>query len=218
MLEAMNEPSSAGAPSASATTHPGDGRQRRVRSDSVRNENALVRAVGELLKEAPESATMPTVAERAGLSLATAYRYFPTLDSLHRRFMLSVVEGLLWDTQALTSTGQQRFEEILRRWLKIVDEYGPAMVLVRSREGFLTRLEQKEPQTVTLDQIWGSAIRGIMDELGIARERYPLALALYNALLNSREILDVRFATGMDDEALTTHLTMVFRGAVSGLR
>lgn len=193
-------------------------RQRRVRSDSVRNEQALVRAVGELLKEDPEAATMPMVAARAGLSLATAYRYFPALDSLHRRFMLSVVEKLLDETASLTETGEERFAAILGRWLTVVDEYGPAMVLVRSREGFLTRLEQGEPQTVVLDRIWSSAIRGMMAEEGVPPERYEIALSLYNALLNSREILDLRVARGMDDVQLSRHLLGVFKGALSGLR
>lgn len=194
------------------------GRQRRVRSDSVRNQQALVQAVGELLKENPETATMPTVAERAGLSLATAYRYFPTLDALHRQFMLNVVHTLLEETAGLKETGEERFLAILRRWLSVVDEYGPAMVLVRSREGFLTRLEQGEPQTVALDRIWGSAIRGIMTAEKVPLERYEYALSLYNALLNSREILDLRTARQLDDKQLSRHLLSVFKGAVSGLR
>lgn len=201
-----------------AEQKPAPGRQRRVRSDSLRNELALVAAVGELLKENPEDATMPAVAERAGLSLATAYRYFPTLDSLHRRFMLSVVEKVLVETQDLDGSGEERFEAILKRWLSVVDEYGPAMVLVRSREGFLTRLEQREPQTVVLDSIWGSAIRGMMADAGVPAARYEFALSLYNALLNSREILDLRVAKGMGDEELSRHLIGVFKGALSGLR
>lgn len=214
----MSDSVSSGAETAAAPRDLAPGRQRRVRSDSVRNEQALVRAVGELLKENPEAATMPTVADRAGLSLATAYRYFPTLDALHRRFMLSVVEKLLDETATLDETGEERFVAILRRWLTVVDEYGPAMVLVRSREGFLTRLTHGEPQTVALDRIWGSAIRGIMAEEGVPPERYEFALSLYNALLNSREILDLRVARGMGDEQLSRHLLGVFKGAVSGLK
>lgn len=217
-MDAMSKSASSGEGMPSAAHSLAPGRQRRVRSDSVRNEQALVRAVGELLKEDPEAATMPAVADRAGLSLATAYRYFPTLDALHRRFMLSVVEKLLDETDSLHETGEERFVAILRRWLNVVDEYGPAMVLVRSREGFLTRLDQGEPQTVVLDRIWGSAIRGILAEEGVASELYDLALSLYNALLNSREILDLRVARGMDDTQLAQHLLAVFKGAVSGLR
>ena len=97
----MSDSVSSGAETAAAPRDLAPSRQRRVRSDSVRNEQALVRAVGELLKENPEAATMPTVADRAGLSLATAYRYFPTLDALHRRFMLSrVVEEAAADETA----------------------------------------------------------------------------------------------------------------------
>ena len=83
----MSDSVSSGAETAAAPRDLAPGRQQQVRSDSVRNEQALVRAVGELLKENPEAATMPTpVADGAGLSLATAYRYFPTLDALHRQF------------------------------------------------------------------------------------------------------------------------------------
>lgn len=193
-------------------------RQRRVRSDSVRNERALLRAVGELLKEDPERATMPAVAERAGLSLATAYRYFPTLDALHRRFMLSVAEAVLVDTENLKSSGEVRFRAILRRWLRAIDEYGSAMVRIRSREGFLTRFAQGDPQTLVLDRIWGRAIREMLIDQGVPLERYDLALSLYNSLLNSREVVDLRVAKGMDDAQLARHLTAVFTGAVSGLR
>lgn len=192
-------------------------RTRKVRSDAVRNERDLVVAVGELLREDPRSATMPAVAERAGLSLATAYRYFPTLDLLHRRFMLSVVEEVFDDTKDLAGSGRERFAAILRRWLRAIDEYGPAMVHVRSREGFLTRLQHEEPQTVVLGRIWGGAIRQMMAEEGVAEERFPLALALYNSLLNSREVLDLREAGGMDDAQLAEHLLRVYAAALTGL-
>ena len=117
--------------------------------------------------------------------------------------MLSVVEKLLDETATLDETGEERFVAILRRWLTVVDEYGPAMVLVRSREGYLTRLTHGEPQTGRTRQ-----------DLGLGHQRRhggrrrptrngtKFALSLYNALLNSREILDLRVAHGMGDEQL----------------
>jgi AcrR family transcriptional regulator len=193
-------------------------RQRALRQDAIRNEQALVEAVGELLKQDPASATMAAVAERAGLSLATAYRYFPTLDHLHRRFMLSVIERLSESIDGLTSTGTQRFEDILRRWLDVVAEYGPAMVLVRSRDGFLTRLAAGEAHTTALDKTWGSAIRQMLSDIGVAEDQYPFALALHNSLVNSREVMDLRTVTGMNDDELVAHYSRIYRAALKGLK
>ncbi|WP_144720980.1 TetR/AcrR family transcriptional regulator [Agrococcus jejuensis] len=200
-----------------ATTRDGRPRRRAPRQDAIRNEQALVDAVGALLREAPDEATMPAVAARAGLSLATAYRYFPTLDQLHRRFMLSVVERADATTSAYPERGQALFERILAHWIDVVEVYGPAMVLVRSREGFLTRFGHGEGQAVALDRMWGRAIRDLMVDSGVPESRYPLALTLYNALLNSREILDVRAATGMAGDELVSHLSRVYRAALQGL-
>ena len=193
-------------------------RQRRLRRDSIRNEQALIEAVGALLREDPDSATMPAVAERAGLSQATAYRYFTTLDQLHTRFMRSVVDQTLEKTRNLPGSGVELFESILRHWLKVVTEYGPAMVLVRSREGFMTRLEAGETHAVTLDKIWGTAIRQLLVEHGIDESKYPFALNLYNALMNSREVLDLRAVTGMSDDEIVSHYSRIYRASIQGLK
>ncbi|GAA1019897.1 TetR family transcriptional regulator [Acrocarpospora pleiomorpha] len=192
-------------------------RKRRLRRDAIRNEKQLVAAVGTLLREAPAMATMQAVAEQAGLSLATAYRYFPTLDALNRRFMLSVIEELQQATADLHSTGTERFKDILRLWLDVLREYGPAMVHVSSREGFLTRLEAGEKHTNAIKAVWGSAISQMLDEEGISQRRLAFALGIFNSLVNSREILDLRATTSMTDEQLVSHLTAVYRGAIGGL-
>lgn len=200
-----------------ATTRDGRPRQRAPRQDAIRNERALIEAVGQLLEESPEEATMPAVAERAGVSLATAYRNFPTLDLLHRRFMLNVVERAYGTTSRYEERGIALFERILGHWVDVIEVYGPAMVLVRSREGFLTRLREGEAQAMALDRMWGRAIRDLMAEAGIDEHRYPLALALYNTLLNSREILDLRAGGGMDKPEIVAHLSRVYRAALGGL-
>jgi AcrR family transcriptional regulator len=193
-------------------------RQRALRQDAIRNQRLLVEAVGALLRQDPESATMAAVAERAGLSLATAYRYFPTLDDLHRRFMLSVIEQLSESIDGIRSTGTQRFEDILRRWLIVVAEYGPAMVWVRSREGFLTRLAVGEAHTAALDRTWGSAIKQMLADIDVAEDQYPFALALQNSICNSREVMDLRTAKKLSDEELVAYFSRIYRAALHGLR
>jgi AcrR family transcriptional regulator len=193
-------------------------RQRRLRQDSIRNQQELVVAVGELLREDPDSATMPAVAERAGLSLATAYRYFPTLDELHRKFMLSVIDELYESTKTLESTGMDLFKETMSQWLRVVAEYGPAMVLVRSREGFLTRLKAGEPHACALERVWGPPVRQLLEEAGIDGRQLPYALSLFNAMFNSREIMDFRAVEGMPDEQLVQRCSRLYWGALQGLR
>lgn len=193
-------------------------RQRAVRQDSIRNQQELIAAVGELLREDPESATMPAVAERAGLSLATAYRYFPTLDELHRKFMLSVIDELHESTKNLKSNGMELFKDTMAQWLKVVDTYGPAMVLVRSREGFLTRLQTGEPHVRALERVWGPPIRQLMDEAGIDWTQFPYAIALFNAMFNSREIIDLKTVTGLSDEKLVNRCSKLYWAAIQGLR
>ena len=193
-------------------------RQRRLRQDSIRNQQELVVAVGELLREDPDSATMPAVAERAGLSLATAYRYFPTLDELHRKFMLSVIDELHESTKSLKSSGIALFNDTMAQWLKVVAEYGPAMVLVRSREGFLTRLQASESHARALERVWGPPIRQLLDEANIDRNQLPYALSLFNAMFNSREILDFRAVTSMPDEQLVKRCSRLYWSALQGLR
>jgi AcrR family transcriptional regulator len=193
-------------------------RQRRLRQDSIRNQQELVVAVGELLREDPGSATMPAVAERAGLSLATAYRYFPTLDELHRKFMLSVIDELYESTKDLKSTGMDLFKDTMAQWLKVVAEYGPAMVLVRSREGFLTRLQAGEPHAHALERVWGPPVRQLLEEANIDGDQLPYALSLFNAMFNSREIMDFRAVASMPDEQLVQRCSRLYWSAIQGLR
>lgn len=193
-------------------------RQRAVRQDAVRNKAELVRAVGELLMSDPDHALMPAVAERAGLSLTTAYRYFPTMDHLHREFMLSVIRRLHDETSLLTSTGTARFDEILHHWVRIVSHYGEAMVIVRSREGFLTRYLHGEAHTLAIAQVWGEALRGMLEERGMQPSRFPSALTLFNTLVNSREILDARTALGLSDRQLVQHFSTLYQAALEGIR
>ncbi|WP_240423705.1 TetR/AcrR family transcriptional regulator [Microbacterium halotolerans] len=193
-------------------------RKRRLRSDAIRNERELVAAMGSLLKESPQTATMPAVAKAAGLSPATAYRYFPTLDALHRRFMLSTIEELQEATADLRSSGSERFGDVLRCWLDILSEYGSAMVHVASREGFLTRLKADEPHTRAIKAAWGEAISGMLAECGEEPSMLDLALALFNSMVNAREILDLRASSGLSDEQVVAYLTAAFAGALTGLR
>src|SRR6186713_1929990 len=69
----------------------------------------IVRAVAELVTEAhPAAVSVPAVAKRAGVGVATVYRYFPTKEAL-----LDASAMVLGDDASLTSLDAypQTFEE-----------------------------------------------------------------------------------------------------------
>ncbi len=183
----------------------------------IRNESALLEAAGELLREDPANATMPAIAKRARLSTATAYRYFESLDTLHRAYIIQVVSKLADFSAECPLQGRELLEAVLAEWLKVVLQYGPVMVAIRSRQGFLMRLKAGERLTKLLEESWGRPIRDLMSENGIGAEHFPFALALSNALFNSRELLDAHDALGLDDQALVTRMASVYCGALAAL-
>ncbi|WP_244266500.1 TetR/AcrR family transcriptional regulator [Pseudarthrobacter chlorophenolicus] len=161
--------------------------------------------------------TIPAVAERAGPSLATAYRYLLTLDELRRKFMLGVIDGLYESTKNLKSNGLELLEDTMAEWIKVVAEDGPAMVLVRSREGFLCRLQQGEPNVRAFEKVWGPPIRQLLDKAGIDWTQFPYAIGVFNAMFNSREIMDLKAVTGLNDEKLVTGCSRLYWAALQGL-
>lgn len=206
-------------PAVDAAADPAAGsvRRRGPRQDVARNKAALLAATGDLLLADPEAASMPAIAARAGLSVATAYRYFPTIDELHREYLLDVLEQLIGYARDLDLDGADLFEAVLGKWFELVVAHGPAMVLIRSREGFLTRKARGERHALIIDAAWGPAVRELMRLDGVDESLYDRALATCNALFNSRELLDVHTVTRRAPSRIVRDLTTMYRGTLRGL-
>ncbi|MFJ8048248.1 TetR/AcrR family transcriptional regulator [Streptomyces luteogriseus] len=87
-----------------------------MRRDAVRNRRNLLEAAGETLRTEPGAVTMPVIAERADLSLGTAYRYFPSVDEVLKAYLLGVIVQLRNHSHDCTQTGPALFEEVVREW------------------------------------------------------------------------------------------------------
>ncbi|WP_062705306.1 TetR/AcrR family transcriptional regulator [Streptomyces regalis] len=96
------------------------GAGRGMRRDAVRNRRKLLEAVGEALRTEPGAMTMAVIAERANLSLATAYRYFPSVEELLKAYLLGVIVQLRNYSHDCTKTGPALFEEVVREWARLV--------------------------------------------------------------------------------------------------
>ena len=193
--------------------------ERGYRRTTQRTQRRLLNAAGELLRLDPSHATMPAIAERADLSIATAYRYFPTLEELHSAYLHSVAVNLRDFSLGCSLHGTKLFEEVAYRWVRLLRTYGKAMIQVRSREGFLSRLHAGDPVITTIRETWERPIREVMRELGLDEEHFDYALMVYNALFDPREIGDLMENRGSrsEQEVLEGHIR-IYYGALNGLK
>lgn len=191
------------------TTH------RSMRRDAVRNRRRLLEAAGEILRTDPGAAAMPLVAERAGLSVATAYRYFPSIDELLGAYLHSVIVQLRNYSHDCPKTGIALFEDVAAEWARLLRTYGTAMVQLRSRRGFLARLRGGDELITSVRDAWERPIRSVMRHLGVPDEHFDHALFLYNLMFDPREILDLT-GTGLPEQVALRNLAQAYYGALRG--
>lgn len=185
------------------------------RRDAVRNRQRLLDAVGDVLKTEPETLSMPTVADRAELSVATAYRYFPSLEDLLTSYMREVVVELRDYSHDCPATGTALFEDVATHWAHQLRLHGPAMAQLRSRRGFLRRLLDNDELTSTVRDAWERPIRGVLRQLNIPDHHFNHALFLYNVLFDPREVLDLT-DTGTEESEAVHRLVNAYYGAIQG--
>lgn len=176
------------------------------RIDAQRNRARLLRAAGELFRS-DESATMPAIAERAELSVATAYRFFPSLRDLRSEYLRSVIEELVFYSEKSTATGRDLFDDVLGEWLRLQREYGDAIIHLRSREGYLTRLHSGEPVITAVRRAWSEPVRQLLAHLGLQDVDIEDALYLHNLLFDPRDVRDLRTQRGWTDVTIAHRLT-----------
>lgn len=188
-----------------------------LRSDARRTRVGLLQAAGELLAAEP-AFTLSDVAVAAGVSTATAYRYFESAD--HVAF--SFVAGFLDDVEhrivsaELSAEPAQRMHELCRIWVETVLDWGPALAHLRSPEGFLSRRARREPEvTRSLRHIEPALASLLPSDASPADLAY--VVAVWNALADPREVLDQRAVLDWPADRIADRLHGAVRGAV-GIR
>ncbi|GAA1256452.1 TetR/AcrR family transcriptional regulator [Arthrobacter pascens] len=190
----------------------------RSRRDTVRNKRRLLNAAGELLREDPQNASMPAIAQKAELSVATAYRYFPTLEELHKEYLHGVLVNLRDYSLGSPLHGKALFEDVVARHVKLLETYGPAMIQLRSREGFLTRLHRGDEVIGTLHEAWERPVREVIRELGLSEGLFDFALMFCNSHFDPREVDDLLKNRGSLSEAAAIRMFInAFYGALKGM-
>jgi AcrR family transcriptional regulator len=185
------------------------------RADAVRNRRLLLDAAGEAMRREPDVVTMPGVAEAAGLSVATAYRYFPTLPDLLNEYLYDVLVQLRDYSHNCTSTGLQLFSDVTDEWLRLVGVYGRTMVHLRPRVGLLARLHGGDATIGASRDAWERPLRAVMRQAKVPDPFFEAAFFLHNMIFDPREVLDLVDA-GLPLDEVKLRLQGAFVGAVRG--
>ncbi|MFJ4208068.1 TetR/AcrR family transcriptional regulator [Paenarthrobacter sp. NPDC089675] len=187
-----------------------------LRRDALRSVGQLLNATGALLRLDPAGATMQAIAERANVSVATAYRYFPTLQQLHTEFLYSVLVNARDYSLACQLNGKELFLDTTTKWVQILAIYGKALSQIRSPQGFLDRLDRGDITAVVVFETWERPIREALREIGVSERHFRHALLLFNSLFHSREVIDLHETEGFSADEIANLLAESFYGAVQG--
>ncbi len=187
-----------------------------MRSDTRRNIRLLLNAVAEEIDENPTGLSMQTAAARAGIATATAYRYFSSLDDLVAAYVLEVFDELKTFSHDATEEGAELFDIVLTRWIEVVLDKGSAMVHLRSRSGFLQRLDNGNVVIDRAREIWARPLEALLDEIEVPRHYLRQALFLTNILSDPREILDLNQTENLSAEDIRDRIDGAIRGAIHG--
>jgi AcrR family transcriptional regulator len=159
-----------------------------ARSDSRLTRDRLVEGVaGYIAEHGCEPMRMVDVAHHAGVSQATAYRYFESLDQLVRAHVLQLPEH----AAARFAQGDrpdhvpfERFRRWNAAWVGACLHYGPTAVHLRSPQGFLARRHNGDPAVLWVCEHVEPLLHDLVED--------PVTvLMVWNAVSDPREVLDL---------------------------
>jgi AcrR family transcriptional regulator len=165
------------------------GRTASRRSDARRTRDLLVEAVNRWVGEhgAPP-ARLADVARLAGVSTATAYRHFASVDDAIQAFVLQLpIRAVEHFDASGGATGEpvEAFGRWNLAWVQACAEHGALAVHLRSSRGFLQRRDEGEP-VITF------ACAHIEPLLARLDGDTTMMLFMWNVTSDPREVLDLR--------------------------
>lgn len=176
----------------------------------------LVEGMESLLTAGQLPATMGELAQAAGMSTATAYRYFQSLDDVAQAYLIRTMSRLRDFSVARPETGAELLRVVSRYWIGIVQEHGGVLVQIRSRLGFYDRLQRRVLSTELGMEARRRALVGVLAENDLPSSMLEDAAMLYNTMFDPRDILDLITLRGLDPDTATRVLVSAFIGALRG--
>lgn len=190
-----------------------------ARADSRETLDRLIAAVGRLMAEDEHlNFNLTDVALEARTSAATVYRYFHSVDEAVDTYLAGFTDDLRSVRMARaddTRTGVIGLRTLAEDWVGIVERWGPALIHVRSPEGFLARRRAGDPVVSAMSDVVLDAIGTALDELGYQRRDLEFALLLWNAMFDPREVLDLQRVLGWSPAMVSRRLSRAFVEAMT---
>jgi AcrR family transcriptional regulator len=189
------------------------------RSDSRATQARLIEATGRLLEERRNlSFNIPDIAREAGVSAATVYRYFHSIEEAIETYISGFVDDFVGARMSRPDEereGALGLYTIGEDYVKTADRWGPGMIHVRSPIGFLARRRAGDRIIVTVSDLASEVIISGMEELGLGLRDLDFALLLWNDIFDPREIAELRSVQKWSVEEVSDRLTSAFIGAIS---
>ncbi|MFJ5958914.1 TetR/AcrR family transcriptional regulator [Paenarthrobacter sp. NPDC092416] len=185
-----------------------------LRVDMQRNRTLLVDAAGRLFG-AGRSATMTEIAVEAGISTATAYRHFTSVDDVLAAYRFEVGRELREFSRSEESDGLELLNAVCHKWVQLVVQHGESMVHTRSAEGYLARVRAGAYYLT----VQAEALERPLEEASRALGIHHLgdeALFLWNGFFDPREIYDLIRSLGLSAEQVSARLVRTFTAALTG--
>lgn len=179
------------------------GRSPSERSDTKRTRERLIDALNQWVADrgAPPE-RLADVAELAGVSTATAYRHFASVDDAIRAFVLQLpIRAAELFEQSRSGEGDaiEAFTAWNLAWVQACEEHGELAVHLRSPQGFLERRDGGEP----VINFACAQIEPLLDRL---EGDTTMMLFMWNVTSDPREVLDLR-RLGWSTDRIATFVT-----------
>jgi AcrR family transcriptional regulator len=185
-----------------------------LRPDTRRSRALLVTAAGALFG-AGTAASMAEVAAEAGISTATAYRHFASVDEVLAAYRFDVGRELLTFSASQKAHGQELLDLVCRKWVQLVVRHGGSMVHTRSPEGYLARIRENAYYLTVQAEALKRPLQEITLALGTENQGDE-ALFLWNVFFDPREIFDLIHSLHLTPDQASARLVRTFTAALKG--
>lgn len=159
--------------------------------------------------------SLQQLAIEAGISGATAYRHFGSLEDALRAYAHQTIQTMGDFAAKQDATGAELLRLVTAEWIRITRERGQAMVQLRSQRGLLERLRAGDPIITDTCAYLEPALLDIIEEEKLPPETLEVGLFLWNITFDQREILDLFNTLGWSDEQVLDRLLRTYH---AGLR
>lgn len=176
----------------------------------------LIDAMEGLLTAGMLPSTMAELAKAAGMSTATAYRHFQSLEEVAQAYLVTTMTRLRDFSVNRTETATALLYVVSRYWIDIIQEHGGVLVQIRSRRGFYDRLQHGVASTELGFEARREALLGVLAEYDLPASMIEDAAMLYNTMFDPRDILDLIKLRGLAPDDATRVLISAFIGALKG--